>query len=91
MNRRELFRKAVPLTLVPFVKLSAFGKELDAIEVKPRKFLIFCDERVIDIESLARDPIPGWEDIDGIIIPVRLNSDQKISDVLQLVERFEVT
>jgi hypothetical protein len=91
MNRRELLIKAAPLALVPFVKMPPFnGVVLDAIELKPRKFLIFFDAYAIDIDALVTEPIPGWEDVDALFIPVRLRPSQSsVRDALQLVEQFD--
>lgn len=88
MNRRELL-KAAPLALVPFVKLKAKEHELEAIELKPRKFLIFFDPSRIDIEALVREPIPGWEDVDALFLAVHLKPGEVVSDHFALVEQFE--
>ncbi len=90
MNRRELLVKAAPLALLPFVKLSIKGQQLDAIEAKPRKFLIFFDAQTIDIEDFLQAEIPGWEDVDALFIPVKLRPGQSVQQSLQLVEQFDV-
>lgn len=81
------------MAMVPFVKLRAGNTpeciELDAIEVKPRKFLIFVDAKAIDIEQLAKAEIPGWEDIDALFIAVHLRQGETVHDKMRLVEQFE--
>jgi len=76
--------------MAPFVKIPFDGKELDAVEVGKRKFLIFVDVSAINVEAMGDVEWPeGWQDVDALFIPVRCRAGKSVQECLQLVEQFE--
>jgi hypothetical protein len=90
MNQKEVQVRAAPLVPIPFVKIPLKGSEVDAVQVGPRKFLIFVDPRAFDLAEMATCKWPeGWEDLDAMFIPCTPRPGMSVIDSLALVEQLE--
>jgi hypothetical protein len=83
MNRRTLLQS---LVAVPFIRKTIADKNVDAVKLQEKsKYVVFFDERVLDVEGLMQGPVAEDDPLAGaLLIPLCLAQGSSVSDAVAI-------
>jgi hypothetical protein len=87
ITRRGILKLLPALSAAPFIPHIIKDGEVKsaAVKVTPRFYILFFDERALNVEALANEPIP-LPDVEMELIPLKLFGGRTIEDAVRLYE-----